>query len=209
MIDRLGAHPVPMQLPIGAEADLRGIIDLVEMNAIIYKDELGKEFDVVEIPAEHAEAAAAAREHLVEEVSHYDDELLELILEDAEIPVEPLKRAIRKATLELKLTPVLCGSAFKNKGVQPLLDAVLDYLPSPLDVPPVYGLETVRGRGRAARGRPPGRRLGARSPRWRSRSWPTPSSASSPTSASTPASSPRAGACSTSPPAAPSASGAS
>jgi elongation factor G len=145
MIDRLGAHPVPIQLPIGAEADLRGIIDLVEMKAIIYKDELGKEFDVIEIPEEHADAANAAREHLVEEVSHYDDELVELILEEAEIPVDKLKAAIRKATLELKLTPVLCGSAFKNKGVQPLLDAVLDYLPSPLDVPPMYGLETVRG----------------------------------------------------------------
>jgi elongation factor G len=145
MIERLGAHPVPIQLPIGAEADLRGIIDLVEMKAIIYKDELGKEFDVIEIPEEHADAANAAREHLVEEVSHYDDELVELILEEAEIPVDKLKAAIRKATLELKLTPVLCGSAFKNKGVQPLLDAVLDYLPSPLDVPPMYGLETVRG----------------------------------------------------------------
>ncbi len=145
MIDRLGAHPVPVQLPIGAEADLRGIIDLIGMKAIIYKDELGKEFDVVEIPEEYADAANAAREHLVEEVSHYDDELVELILEDAEIPDETLKAAIRKATLELKLTPVLCGSAFKNKGVQPLLDAVLDYLPSPLDVPPMYGLEEVRG----------------------------------------------------------------
>ena len=145
MIDRLGAHPVPVQLPIGAEADLRGIIDLVGMKAILYKDELGKEFDVVEIPEEYADAANAAREHLVEEVSHYDDELVELILEEAEIPIEKLKAAIRKATLELKLTPVLCGSAFKNKGVQPLLDAVLDYLPSPLDVPPMYGLEEVRG----------------------------------------------------------------
>jgi elongation factor G len=145
MIDRLGAHPVPVQLPIGAEADLRGIIDLVGMKAIIYKDELGKEFDVVDIPEEHADAANAAREHLVEEVSHYDDELVELILEEAEIPIDKLKAAIRKATLELKLTPVLCGSAFKNKGVQPLLDAVLDYLPSPLDVPPMYGLEEVRG----------------------------------------------------------------
>src|SRR6185312_12194577 len=143
MIDRLGAHPVPVQLPIGAEADLKGIIDLVGMKAIIYKDELGKEFDVVDIPEDYADAAA--REHLVEEVSHYDDELVELILEDAEIPIDKLKAAIRKATLELKLTPVLCGSAFKNKGVQPLLDAVLDYLPSPLDVPPMYGLETVRG----------------------------------------------------------------
>jgi elongation factor G len=115
------------------------------MKAILYKDELGKEFDVVDIPEEYADAANAAREHLVEEVSHYDDELVELILEDAEIPDETLKAAIRKATLELKLTPVLCGSAFKNKGVQPLLDAVLDYLPSPLDVPPMYGLEEVRG----------------------------------------------------------------
>src|SRR5689334_3800487 len=145
MIDRLGAHPVPVQLPIGAEADLRGIIDLVGMKAILYKDELGKEFDVVDIPEEYADAANAAREHLVEEVSHYDDELVELILEDAEIPIDKLKAAIRKATLELKLTPVFCGSAFKNKGVQPLLDAVLDYLPSPVDVPPVHGLEDVRG----------------------------------------------------------------
>jgi elongation factor G len=115
------------------------------MKAIIYKDELGKEYDVVDIPEEHADAAQAAREHLLEEVSHYDDELLELILEEAEIPIEKLKAAIRKATLALKLTPVFCGSAFKNKGVQPLLDAVLDYLPSPLDVPPVHGLEDVRG----------------------------------------------------------------
>jgi elongation factor G len=145
MIDRLGAHPVPVQLPIGAEADLKGIIDLVGMKAILYKDELGKEFDVVDIPEDYADAANAAREHLVEEVSHYDDELVELILEDAEIPIDKLKAAIRKATLELKLTPVFCGSAFKNKGVQPLLDAVLDYLPSPLDVPAVHGLEDVRG----------------------------------------------------------------
>jgi elongation factor G len=145
MIDRLGAHPVPVQLPMGAEADFRGIIDLIGMKAIIYKDELGKEFDVVDIPDEHAEAAQAAREHLLEEVSHYDDELVELILEEAEIPIDKLKAAIRKATLDIKLTPVFCGSAFKNKGVQPLLDAVLDYLPSPLDVPPVHGLEEVRG----------------------------------------------------------------
>jgi elongation factor G len=145
MIERLGAHPVPVQLPIGAESAFRGIIDLVGMKAIIYKDELGKEYDIVDIPEDHAEVAQAAREHLLEEVSHYDDHLVELILEEAEIPVETLKEAIRKATLELKLTPVFCGSAFKNRGVQPLLDAVLDYLPSPLDVPPMYGLEEVRG----------------------------------------------------------------
>ncbi len=145
MIDRLAAHPVPIQLPIGAEGDFEGIVDLVAMKAIVYKDELGKEVDEVEIPERLAEAAAAAREHLLEEVSHYDDGLVELILEEAEISEERLKQAIRKATLSTKLTPVLCGSSFKNKGVQPLLDAVIAYLPSPLDVPPVTGLEMVKG----------------------------------------------------------------
>jgi elongation factor G len=145
MVDRLGAHPVPVQLPIGAEADFRGIIDLVENHAIIYKDELGKEQDVVEIPAELADEAAAAREHLLEEVSQYDDELLEMILEEQEISPARLKQSIRKATLAIELTPVLCGSSFKNKGVQPLLDAVLEYLPSPLDVPPVEGIEPTKG----------------------------------------------------------------
>jgi elongation factor G len=145
MIDRLGAHPVPIQLPIGAEGDFRGIVDLVENKAIVYKDDLGREQETVEIPAELADEAAAAREHLLEEVSHYDDGLVELILEEAEIPAERLKQAIRKASLELKMTPVLCGSSFKNKGVQPLLDAIIDYLPSPLDVPPVEGVEPVKG----------------------------------------------------------------
>ena len=145
MIDRLGAHPVPIQLPIGVEADFIGIVDLVESRAIVYKDELGKEQEIIEIPAELVEAAAAAREHLLEEVSKYDDELLEMILEDKEVPVDRLKAAIRKATLQLAMTPVLCGSSFKNKGVQPLLDAVLDYLPSPLDVPAVEGFEPQRG----------------------------------------------------------------
>lgn len=145
MVDRLGAHPVPIQLPIGAESEFRGIVDLVANQAILYKDELGKEQDVIDIPAELADVAGAAREHLLEEVSHYDDELLEMILEEHEIPVDRLKSAIRKATLEIKMTPVLCGSSFKNKGVQPLLDAVLDYLPSPLEVPPVEGLEPAKG----------------------------------------------------------------
>jgi elongation factor G len=145
MVDRLGAHPVPIQLPIGAEADFLGVVDLVENVAIVYKDELGKEQEIVDIPAEFVEAAAAAREHLLEEVSHYDDELLEMILEDEEIPPAHLRKAIRAATLAAQLTPVLCGSSFKNKGVQPLLDAVIDYLPSPLDVPPVEGLEPEKG----------------------------------------------------------------
>ncbi|MBV9838752.1 MAG: elongation factor G [Solirubrobacterales bacterium] len=145
MVDRLGAHPVPIQLPIGAEADFRGIVDLVTNEAIVYKDELGKEQEIVEIPSELSDQAATAREHLLEEVSHYDDELLEMILEEQEIPVPRLKAAIRKATLEIRMTPVLCGSSFKNKGVQPLLDAVIDYLPSPLDVPAVEGIEPEKG----------------------------------------------------------------
>jgi elongation factor G len=154
MIDRLGAHPVPIQLPIGAESDFLGIIDLVENQAIIYNDDLGKDQQVTEIPAHLADAAAAAREHLLEEVSHYDDEIVEMILEDQEIPPARLREAIRKATLDAKLTPVLCGSSFKNKGVQPLLDAVIAYLPSPLDVPPVEGIEPDKssdnGDGRTA-----------------------------------------------------------
>ena len=145
MIDRLGAHPVPVQLPIGAEAEFLGIVDLINMKAIVYKDELGKDVLVEDIPADMVDAAQAAREHLLEEVSHYDDHLVELILEEAEIPADLLRAAIRKATLEIRLTPVLCGSSFKNKGVQPLLDAVIDFLPSPLDVPPVQGHEPVRG----------------------------------------------------------------
>jgi elongation factor G len=145
MIDRLGAHPVPIQLPIGAEGEFQGIIDLVTMKAVVYKDEMGKEQETIDIPNELSEEAGQAREHLLEEVSHYDDALLELLLEEAEIPEDTLKQAIRKATLSTKLTPVLCGSSFKNKGVQPLLDAVIDYLPSPLDVPPVVGTELIKG----------------------------------------------------------------
>jgi len=145
MVDRLGAHPVPIQLPIGAESDFRGIVDLLGMKGVVYKDELGTEQDIIDIPAEMQDAAEEAREHLLEEVSKYDDELMEMLVDEVEISPERLKQAIRKATLEIRLTPVLCGSSFKNKGVQPLLDAVLDYLPSPLDVPPMHGLEPVRG----------------------------------------------------------------
>jgi len=145
MIDRLGAHPVPIQLPIGAEGAFEGIIDLVENVAVVYRDELGMEQEVIDIPADQVERAAEAREHLLEEISKFDDELLEMILEDQEIPVAKIKAALRAATLAAQLTPVLCGSSFKNKGVQPLLDAVIDYLPSPLDVPPVEGLEPEKG----------------------------------------------------------------
>ena len=150
MIDRLGAVPVPIQLPIGSEADFSGIIDLVAMKAVIYKDDLGKEWEETDIPAEHQEPPRQARTALIEAVAEYDDKLMEDYLEGKDIEVDRLKADIRKATLDFHggerpaLTPVLCGSSFKNKGVQPLLDAVLDYLPSPLDVPPVEGLEPAK-----------------------------------------------------------------
>ena len=144
MIDRLGANAIPIQLPIGAEGDFLGIIDLVGMKAIIYKDDIGKDVDVTDIPADYADAAAAAREKLVDAVADHDEELMELVLEDQEIPNERLVSAIRKATLDLSVNPVLCGSSFKNKGVQPLLDAVVAYLPSPLDVPAIKGTVTAK-----------------------------------------------------------------
>jgi elongation factor G len=145
MHDRLGAKAVPVQLPIGAEGEFKGIVDLIGMKAVVYLDELGKESEVVDIPAELADEAELARETLIDEVSHFDDELAELYLEHGDVEPERLKAAIRKATLAIQLTPVFCGSAFKNKGVQPLLDAVLDYLPSPLDVPAVRGVELLKG----------------------------------------------------------------
>jgi elongation factor G len=144
MVDRLGANAVPVQLPIGAEADLIGIIDLIAMKAIIYNDDLGKDFDVIEIPEEHQLRAEEARETLIDAVGTFDDELAEAYLETGDVEIGQLKAAIRKAVLELGITPVFCGSAFKNKGVQPLLDAVVDYLPSPLDVPPVEGIVEAR-----------------------------------------------------------------
>ncbi len=145
MVDRLGANAVPLQIPIGAESEFKGIIDLVEMKAIVYKDDLGKDQDTIEIPAAFADAAAVAREHLLSQLADMDDEIAELFLEDEEVPTAMLKAAIRKHTLSIEITPVLCGSAFKNKGVQPLLDAVLDYLPSPLEVKPIEGHKILKG----------------------------------------------------------------
>ena len=145
METRLGANAVPLQIPIGSESAFKGIIDLVEMKAIVYLDDLGKDQDVIEIPADHADAAEAAREHLLSQLADMDDEIAELFLDEAEVPTAMLKAAIRKHTLSIEITPVLCGSAFKNKGVQPLLDAVLDYLPSPLEVKPIEGTHVLRG----------------------------------------------------------------
>ena len=139
MVDRLGTNAVPIQLPIGAEGDFVGIIDLITMKATIYKDDLGTDIDVIDIPADMADEAAAARERLLEAVADQDDELAEAYLDGQEIDDDRLVSAIRAAVLAIAITPVLCGSSFKNKGVQPLLDAVIDLLPSPLDVLPAVG----------------------------------------------------------------------
>ncbi|HEY3375281.1 MAG TPA: elongation factor G [Candidatus Aquicultor sp.] len=140
MKGRLGATPVALQLPIGSEDQFTGIIDLVRMKAIIYKDDLGKVIEEVDIPAEHADKAEEYRMHLVEAAAEQNEALLEKYLEGGELTVPEIAEAIRKATLEVAITPVFVGSSFKNKGVQPLLDAINDYLPSPIDVPPVSGI---------------------------------------------------------------------
>jgi elongation factor G len=139
---RLGARPVAIQIPIGAEANFRGVVDLIEMRAIVWNDEtMGAEYAVEAIPANLTKKAEAFRMQLVETVAEYDDDMLHKFLE-GEIPTpEELKVSLRKATIGMKVFPVLCGSAFKNKGIQTLLDAVVDYLPSPLDVPPVEGID--------------------------------------------------------------------
>src|SRR5213079_993628 len=142
MVDRLGAHPVPVQLPIGQEEHHRGVVDLVEMRAITWSDDLGTKMETGEIPAELAEQAHEYHHQLIDSVAEFDDELMETYLLDEEsVTPDLIRRALRKGTLENKITPVLLGSAFKNKGVQPLLDGVIDYLPSPLDVPPVHGID--------------------------------------------------------------------
>src|SRR3984885_13547646 len=142
MRDRLGANPVPVQIPIGSEDGFRGVVDLVEMQAIVYKDDLGQDFETTEIPAELAEQAHEYHHQLIDAISHFDDEgLTAYIADESSVTADQIRRALRAATLADEVTPVLLGSAFKNKGVQPLLDAVVDYLPSPLDVPPIQGLD--------------------------------------------------------------------
>ena len=142
MVDKLGANPVPIQLPIGQEENHRGVVDLVEMNAITYEDDLGEKFTVGEIPAELTEQANEYHHQLIDAIAEHDDELTETYLTDESLVTpEMIKRALRAGTLADALTPVVLGSAFKNKGVQPLLDAVIEYLPSPLDVPAVQGID--------------------------------------------------------------------
>ena len=143
--DRLKANAVPIQLPIGKEADFRGIIDLVDMKADIYYDDLGKDMRVEEIPEDMRELAEEYRTNLLEAVSDFDDEIMERYLEGEEVPADMIRAAIRKATVAVKMIPVTCGTSYKNKGVQKLLDAIVDYLPSPLDIPPVEGTNPKTG----------------------------------------------------------------
>ncbi len=143
--DRLGVNAVPVQIPIGSEDQFRGVVDLFEMKAIVYHDDLGIKWEVTEIPDELKDQAKEYRHKLIETIVELDDELLMKYLEGEEIPVPDLKKILRRATIEGKLYPALCGSAFKNKGIQPLLDAVIDYLPSPLDLPPVKGINPISG----------------------------------------------------------------
>jgi elongation factor G len=141
MRDRLGAHPLPIQLPIGQESEFTGVVDLIENKAVYWTDELGTEVEQRDIPDELADQAHTYRTQLIEACADYDDELMEAYLNDEEIPHERIAQSLHRATLDIKITPVLCGSSFKNKGVQPLLDAIVELLPSPREVPPVEGIE--------------------------------------------------------------------
>jgi elongation factor G len=142
LVSRLKCNPVPIQLPVGAEDQFKGIIDLVRMKALLWRDEtLGAEYDEVEIPEGLLELAREYREKMIEAVAEHDDALFEKFVEGTALTEAEIQRGIRKATIALKIFPVICGSAFKNKGVQTMLDAVVDYLPSPLEVPPVEGMD--------------------------------------------------------------------
>ncbi len=147
IIDRLGANPVPIQIPIGREAEFRGTVDLVKMKGFFYDDEtLGAKYVVGDIPENLVAQANEYREKMIDAVAEFDEQVMEKYLNGHSLTEEEIKRAIRAATIAMKVTPVLCGSAFKNKGVQQLLDAVVDYLPSPLDIPPVKGVDPNTGK---------------------------------------------------------------
>ena len=139
--DRLDCLPAVIQLPIGAESDFKGVVDLIDMNALLYDDVMGEQFHVVDVPDDLAEDAAHWRHELIEALSTFDDDITEKFLGEEEITAADLRRALRVGTLTSQVVPILCGSAFKNKGVQPMLDAVIDFLPSPLDIPPTRGTD--------------------------------------------------------------------
>ena len=145
MRERLNANPVAIQLPIGAEDEFKGIIDLVKMDAIVYEDDLGKVTDEVEIPAEYKEQAEEYREKLIEACAEADDELMEKYLGGEEVTEDEIRRAVRKATIACQMTPVTCGTSYRNKGVQPLLDAIVAYMPAPTDIPPIAGVNPDTG----------------------------------------------------------------
>ncbi len=140
IVDRLKAKPAPVQVPIGEEADFSGVVDLINMKSIIYTNDVGTDIQIGDIPAEYQEAAETARQTLIENVAETDEELMMQYLEGEEITAEQLVNGIRAATLSNEIVPVLCGTALRNRGVQPMLDAIVDYLPSPLDLPPTVGL---------------------------------------------------------------------
>ena len=144
MKTRLRTNPILLQIPVGSEEKFHGVVDLITMKCILFDDEsVGMKFDVIDVPQEYSEKALEARQHMIESICELDDELLERYLEgDTDIPAEEIQRALRKGTIDLKATPVLMGAAFKNKGIQQLLDAVVDFLPSPLDVPPIEGKDS-------------------------------------------------------------------
>ena len=139
--DKLHGNPVPIQIPMGAEESFIGMIDLVTMEAEIYKDDMGTEIEITEVPEEYKAQADEWRENLIEKVSEFDEDLMMAYLEGEEVTQEDIKRAIRKGTLAVEMTPVTCGSSYKNKGVQLLLDAIIDYLPSPVDIPAISGID--------------------------------------------------------------------
>jgi elongation factor G len=144
--ERLGANAVPVQIPMGREDGFRGVIDLVEMQAIFYRDDLGRQIDVVDVPDEYLADARAHRARMIEAVADVDDDLTHKYLEGEELTVAEIRHGLRLGTLQNRIIPVLTGSALKNKGIQPMLDAVVHYLPSPLDVPPVIGLDAKSGK---------------------------------------------------------------
>ncbi|WP_129409931.1 elongation factor G [Marinitoga lauensis] len=145
MIDKLGTNPLPLQIPIGAEADFEGVVDLVKMKAIYWISEDGAQYEYRDIPEDLVAKAEQYREDLITAISEYDEEIMELFFEGEEIPEDKIKAAIRKGTVEGAFVPVICGTSFKNKGVQPVLDAIVDYLPSPLDLPPVKAYDERTG----------------------------------------------------------------
>jgi len=145
MVKRLGAHPVAIQLPIGREDAFQGVIDLVEMKAMLWTSEKGETWEVTDVPEDMKDFALEWRNHMIEQLADHDEKLMEAYVEGNDVDKDHIKRVLRQATIDIAITPVLCGTAFKNKGVQPLLDAVIDYLPSPVDVPPIKGISPSKG----------------------------------------------------------------